>query len=996
MASRALNPVEHHVPTIAVKFYGSDYLIVGHGSTVKVYNYKTSEVLASKQVFKKNKVHGIAFHRDTFVFYGARSMNILSFDQILEDENLSDNEKMINDWIIAGEFSANGLEIFILTAHNIILSIDAYSQTLQWEKSLYGEKSILYSGSIKVTSKFEVFINAGTVMGGVIIWDLYKEEVLQSLSDHEGSIFNVQTSQEDKYVISCSDDRSIKLWDFKTGELLSTAWGHTARIWNLRFYNNDEAAVSVSEDLTLRTWTITENRELVPNQTYELHSGRHVWGLDVNQENTFAATSGNDGRVRVIDINPKKVEEESVNFSLEMIAQSSGAEYQITKKEIIKGLWKLKAGLVLVTSEGGIFILKNSKWELLLKNSNFGNFVLVNGYFEQNVATFTNSKGDTLLLKFNRDGEVIKQNTINSEVSKVINALSTTEDEKLYLMVESPNSNDSIIVYQLDAGLEIVSTTLIEKRPTFVITAFEIHSDILFIGYRLSSLGVYRLSTSEELQFIKKLSISDTITSINKVNQKGNDLLLTITNRDGYYVYFKFNSESNELVFIHTNNTRKGFLEGSFEINNELIVYGFKSSYFYIYNESKQYEIAYENCGGAHRLWKLFRNGDGFEFFYIRDGILSIRSIPVPKVPDLLTEGTHGREIRDISIRETRDSKDRTLYVTGAEDTTLKISSADLATGDIRNHWTIRKHTSGLQKVKFLSDELIASSSAREEFFIWKICEEFQYPLISLIGSLNPSSDNPDLRISDNPDLRIMDFDHQFIYKAEEAAGVLLSLVYSDSSIKLFYFDLETKEFSPVVSGYYKTCCLWDVKLFLQDDQVLLLTGATDGFLTLWNISEEIPFKLVDSKLQFVEGFNHSKLSSPQSNISVHQNGIKSFEVISEKEKFLVATGSDDNGLAVSAFKLSSDNTYVPEILTHEPSAASSTITSVSYLDGYRLLVGSVDQIVRLWSFKTGDLELIDSHYTTVADTGSSDVVKHDGKDYGLIGGCGLSIWELK
>jgi WD40 repeat protein len=86
----------------------------------------------------------------------------------------------------------------------------------------------------------------------------------------------------------------------------------------------------------------------------------------------------------------------------------------------------------------------------------------------------------------------------------------------------------------------------------------------------------------------------------------------------------------------------------------------------------------------------------------------------------------------------------------------------------------------------------------------------------------------------------------------------------------------------------------------------------------------------------------------------------------------------------------------VPEILTHEPSAASSTITSVSYLDGYRLLVGSVDQIVRLWSFKTGDLELIDSHYTTVADTGSSDVVKHDGKDYGLIGGCGLSIWELK
>lgn len=977
--------VEHHVPTVAVKFYGDDLLLVGHGSHVRVYNYKTSEVLASKLVFKKNKVHGIAFHRDTFILYGARSLNILSLKQILEEDHLENNEKMVNDWIISAEFCANGLEIFILTAHNIILSIDAYSQTLQWEKSVYGEKSILYSGSIKVISKYEVFINAGTVMGGVIIWDLYKEEIVHSLSGHEGSIFNVQSSSDNKYIISCSDDRSIKLWDSKTGELLSTAWGHTARIWNLKFYKNDEAAVSVSEDLSLRTWKIVDN-QLIANQTYELHSGRHVWGLDVNTENTYAATSGNDGRIRLTDINPKKVEDESVHFSLSSIIDLSGNIYTASSKEIIKGLWKFKIGLVIITSEGGIFVYNNFEWKFLTKKPEFNNFILVNGYYEQSIISLTNNKGETLLIKFDEFGNILKEKTVITEVSKVINALSTIEKDYFHLMIESPNPNDKISVYKIDNELEILSTIHIVKKPTFVTTAFEVSNDIIFIGYRLSSLGIYKIN-GEEIKFIKKLSISDTITSINKVKKLGDELLLTITNRDGYYLFLKFNSQTFNFEFVHTNNTRKGFLEGSFNIDNELIVYGFKSSYFYIYNESKQFEIAYENCGGAHRLWKLFKNEDNsFEFYYIRDGILTIRLIPISVIPNMLNEGTHGREIRDISIRKDLNNYENVLYVTGAEDTTLKVSSINLLSGHVKNYWTIRKHTSGLQKVKFLNNNLIASSSAREEFFIWKIDEDFGYPLISLVGSLNPSSDEPDLRI--------MDFDHQFIYQQDETVGILLSLVYSDSSIKLFYYDLKTSEFENVISGFYKTCCLWDVRLFIEEDKLLLLTGSTDGYLTLWDITEECSLKLTNSKLQYNK-IHPAKLPTPQSTISIHQNGIKSFEVISEDGKFLVATGSDDNGLAITEFKLS-DGLYKPELMSLEPDAASSTITSLSYLNGYRLLVASVDQIVRLWDFKSGKLELVDSQYTTVADTGSSDTITKDDKDYGLVGGCGLSLWEIK
>ncbi|CCH46607.1 hypothetical protein BN7_6201 [Wickerhamomyces ciferrii] len=987
MSQDTLVPIEHHGPSIAVKFWDDDLLFVGHGPILKIYNYKTSEIVKTIRIFKKNKIHGIAFDRDTFLFYGARSFNMLSFDQIMEQQNIVDNEQMINDWIITAEFSANGLEAFILTAHNVILSIDSYSQTLQWEKSVYGEKSILYSGSIRVVSKQDVYINAGTVMGGVVIWNLYKEEIVHTLLGHEGSIFNVQMSPSAKYIVSCSDDRSIKLWDHKTGDLLSTAWGHTARIWNLKFYDDEKSVISVSEDLTSRTWNITENQELLPYETYQLHSGRHIWGLDVSDKVKLAATGGNDGRIRLFSVKTGETESYRKTFTLEDITNSA-PDYIIKKNEIVKGFWKLKFGLVIITSEGGIFIYKDQKWELLRIENKFNNFSLTNGFTDDNIIIFTNTKGDSLFLKFDEEGKIINEKWINTEVTKIVNALSTKDGSNFYLMIESPNKNEKLVVYEFDQNFEISRTVFLEKGPTFVTTCFEVNGDFIFAGFRLSSLGIYSLSTGEETKFIKKLSISDTVTSIKSIKSDDKKTLLIISNRDGYYVYIKFDKATSECEFIHSNNTRRGFLEGSYNINDELILFGFKSSFFYIYNESRDYEIAYENCGGAHRQWKLFYSNESYEFVYTRSGSLTIREIPKAKFDYYLSEGTHGREIRDISIRNDSSKIDDLLYITGAEDTTLKLSSLNSTNGQIKNHWTLRKHTSGLQKVKFLRNDLIASSSAREEFFIWKIDESFNTPFIIPYASLNPSSDNPDLRI--------MDFDHLEVYdESGKLQGLFLVNVYSDSSIKGWYFDPETGNFTQLINGFYKTCCLFDVKLNIVDNNVYLLTGATDGYLTLWDITNEFSLKVQNNKLQMVTELKSNKISSPISTICVHQNGIKSFETQLNNNEILVATGGDDNALAITSFKINNSGVEA-KIYSKIEDAASSTITSLNILPNDRVLVASVDQIFRIWSFKTGELKLIDSKSTTIADTGSLDSISLEGKDIALVGGVGLSAWEIK
>lgn len=986
MKGSYLEPVEHHGPSIAVKFYDNDLLFVGHGPVLKVYNYKTSEVLRSVRIFKKNKIHGIAFDRDTFIFYGARSFNMVSLSQIMDSTELIHNEKMVNDWIITAEFSYNGLEAFLLTAHNVILSVDSYSQTLQWEKSVEGEKSILYSGSIRVASKHDVYINAGTVMGGVIVWNLYKEEIVHNLLGHEGSIFNVQMSENTNYIVSCSDDRSIKLWDFKTGELLSTAWGHTARIWNLKFYSEDNAVISVSEDLTSRTWKITDDKQLIPNETYQLHLGRHIWGLDVNKDGTQAATGGNDGRVRLFSIKPGQTESLTKNFALSDIV-STTADYKVKKNEIVKGFWRLNFGLIVITSEGGIFSYINDSWNWIRNEASMSSFSLTNGFADQNIIIFTNGKGESLLLKFDNEGKIESENKVHTEVTKVVNALSTTDSGKIYLMIESPNTNEKLVVYEINENLSIEKTALLVKGPTFVTTCFEVIDDLIFVGFRLSSLGIYKLSTSEEIQFIKKLSISDTVTSIKSVKSDEDKLLLVVANRDGYYVYLKLDKATNLVEFVHSNNTRKGFLEGAFELDNELIVYGFKSSFFYIYNESREYEIAYENCGGAHRQWRLFHVGSDYQFVYTRSGTLTIRDIPKPTVDHFLSEGTHGREIRDISIRPKLLKGNKVLYVTGAEDTTLKLSSINSDKGEIKNFWTLRKHTSGLQKVKFISDNLIASSAAREEFFIWKVDESFDIPLITPIASLTPSSDNPDLRI--------MDFDHLSVHdKDGNVTGLLITNVYSDSTIKAWYFDVSTAQFRPIFSGHYKTCCLLDVKLFVTNSHIYLVTGATDGHLSLWDLTPSVCFEIDSGKLILTEHLESRKLSAYLSSIAVHQNSIKSFEIRIVGNEVVVATGGDDNALAITTFKL--EDGVTADVMSIVESAASSTITSLSIISDDRLLVVSVDQVVRLWSFKENKLVLLDNLYTTIADTGSVDTLEANDREVALIGGVGLSVWDVK
>lgn len=1001
-----MRDVSHYGPSFSVKFQGDNTVFSACGPFLQVHNYRTNKLIHRVRIFRKNKIHGFAFSHNgkNIVIYGGKSVAIVGIEKLMTTDDITNCETLASEWIIAGEYNFTNSEVYLLTCYNLVLIVDLHGKILQ-RKSLVNERSILYSGSIKVLPN-KVYVNAGTVMGGVLIWDLNTESKIHNLTGHEGSIFYVTVSNNGQLIASCSDDRSIRLWDMKTGKEVATGWGHTARIWNLKFFDNDTRLISVSEDCTCRTWDIipienSDQVELAVNNVFEVHLIKNVWGVDVEENEMIAATTGNDGRLKLIDLKQSsRYGDENETFNLTDIGKEFNID--IKKDETIKGFSWFSFGLIAITSLGKIikYDISNKIWTLietderLLHYSFTHNIRDLNG---NNVIVFSNNKADLLLLRFSQDGKTItaKAALHIDGLSKTTNCMVISSSDNTFLLTfESPNPCDSFKVIRFDINtLDIKVEYNFKKPDNFVSSCLEVFDNFVLVGSRFSTIAIFDLTKASSDDYnatlIKRVNPGDTMTSIKFVETKDNKQLFSVTNRDGYYNFITLLlSDSNEIKheIIHSNKFIKGSLEGAYyNTAKEYITYGFKSSLFYMYNEQNGYEIVSQVCGGAHRQWDLSPLSDtdkeSFMLVFVQSSQLHFRRIYKPLVPETLVNGLHGREIRDLSICPIARSNGDHLCVTGSEDTSIRLNSVNVSTGIIKTHWSERKHVSGLQKLRFINDKLMISCSAKEELFLWAINDQFQSdPYINVKQTLPISSDNPDLRI--------MDFDVKFINQDD----FILNTVYSDSAVKVWYYEKRLNTFKLLLSMRYKTCCIFNTALVDFQGSNYLVLAPTDGYLAIYNITNIITSGGSDAEQTNL---------TPELSIRIHQSGIKCMDnYITEKSQWKIFTGGDDNGVGVSVFEIDSDTKKLVHV-KHDviPDVVSSTVTSCQVFNqGKKLLTTSVDQIVRVWDISQDDdlLKLEDGKYTTIADTGCCDILPiGNDENVALLGGVGISMWTL-
>ncbi len=368
--------------------------------------------------------------------------------------------------------------------------------------------------------------------------------------------------------------------------------------------------------------------------------------------------------------------------------------------------------------------------------------------------------------------------------------------------------------------VEIFQHILVILPPIFIATnAFFIGSqNILVLGSRTGRISIYDLLAgltgpvacsyiSENLHGHGE----DAITAIEHLpiasgTWSDNTHILT-TGRDGKYSVHQIILERVDqekphinLRTVHTCSPPFGpNIEGACFVakSNDLLLWGFRSKHFVVWNETQKTEVMTIECGGASRNWAYIPQSDGGgggSFVWTKASICNIQS-QAQASHQVLQYGGHGREIKAMAISPpnvVENGHGSGFIATGAEDTAIRIFGYDPGSttninGGFKCLGIFTNHKTGLQQLKWSPDgNYLFSAAGLEEFFIWRVRS---VPCIG-VGMVCEAQFPP---VTESCDLRIMNFDIIEVEDENDENGgslghqYILTLVYSDSSVRVRY-----------------------------------------------------------------------------------------------------------------------------------------------------------------------------------------------------------------
>ena len=332
------------------------------------------------------------------------------------------------------------------------------------------------------------------------------------------------------------------------------------------------------------------------------------------------------------------------------------------------------------------------------------------------------------------------------------------------------------------------------------------------LGSRTGVLAIYDESAARDDRALEACSIltgihgQDAITVIKCLpdrHEKQPPYILT-AGRDGHYAVHRISiatARYNEtLVDRHTiHRSTPPFgpnIEGAAfdRQTRNLILWGFQSKEFVVWNASKDMETMRIDCGGAHRNWcyTLCNDGnDGGTFVWTKASEYHVHS-QLQASHKVISPGGHGREIKAMGISPALENPDGTklqYIATGSEDTTIRMWSYSAEKGELGSGFRclgyFKKHTTGIQQLRWSDDSLLLFSAAGcEEFFVWRVQPVPLLGIGAVCEAVCP-------KVTDDGDLRVMDFAiaeaSRYAEDDENQAEkfYVISTVYSDSSLRV-------------------------------------------------------------------------------------------------------------------------------------------------------------------------------------------------------------------
>ncbi|KAH9947517.1 coatomer subunit alpha-2 [Amylocystis lapponica] len=99
------------------------------------------------------------------------------------------------------------------------------------------------------------------------VWDIRPQNrrCLFTLHGHLDYVRTVQFHHEMPWILSCSDDQTIRIWNSTSRNCIAILTGHSHYVMSAQFHPKEDLVVSASQDQTVRVWDISGLRKNTPN-----------------------------------------------------------------------------------------------------------------------------------------------------------------------------------------------------------------------------------------------------------------------------------------------------------------------------------------------------------------------------------------------------------------------------------------------------------------------------------------------------------------------------------------------------------------------------------------------------------------------------------------------------------------------------------------------------------------------------------------------------------
>jgi WD40 repeat protein len=228
-------------------------------------------------------------------------------------------------------------------------------------KSVTGHSHWILSTTISADEKFLV---TGSCDRFIKIWDQFKIKELASLSGHSHDIWALTVSDCNSYLVSGAEDKQVILWDLHSKTVIHKFTGHTAAVYSVQITKDLQQIVSGGGDGSIRVWDINLKQQI---HSFE-HAGLVRSILLLENDKTLLTISGKT--LKVWDFHQRhQIIQLNHTANLISLKVTQNLKYAITGDVLSRvWVWDLNSKHLLWVFGGA---KANIRWAVVSKDSKF-------------------------------------------------------------------------------------------------------------------------------------------------------------------------------------------------------------------------------------------------------------------------------------------------------------------------------------------------------------------------------------------------------------------------------------------------------------------------------------------------------------------------------------------------------------------------------------------------------------------------------------------------